>query len=269
MVTYTITGSDASTLTLSDGTTSVIFNTLNSSIENGLLVSFTVNSDTDYKLEINDLNSNVNILTPFVIAENDEFRNNSQVAFAAIFIDKARNIIDSLGFLVTDLAPGQWVVYLKNDPYWSLFPKIPQKRNCVVCFTYNTLMKILPLVENYTIIKTKRNESVKIIRATHKNLGVIEFTENHPFIYNSQIVTFKKLTTLNPNFTNIEIITDKVCDVYNITSHKNIFNLTDDLCMIGAQNSNGHWDCSTVKNYQLTKYINNIPTYNIKKILSS
>jgi hypothetical protein len=268
MVTYSITGTDSTMLQISDGVDSVSFNAFDSSHSNGRLVDFTVKSDSDFGLEINDADGNF-LVTPFIIGQNDEFRNNSQFTFGAIFIDKARNNMDGFGYLAIDLAPGQWVVYLLNDPYWDWFPKpeVPKKKKCFICFTYNTLLKVMPLVKDYTIIKTKRDKQIKIIRATHSKLGTVEFTENHPFIYNSQIVRFGKLVEINPNFTNIEIVNDNIDEVYNITSHKNIFDLSDDLCMIGAQRVNEEWSCTETPNYKVSRHINHIPHYSKRKFV--
>ena len=75
-------------------------------------------------------------------------------------------------------------------------------------------------VKNFAItIKTQRQNKT-MIKATHNVLGEIEFTEDHPFIYNDNIVQFKDLVKINPNFTSHEI-SDKFDEqyIYNFVGH--------------------------------------------------
>lgn len=72
------------------------------------------------------------------------------------------------------------------------------------------------------------------------NIIVVKISFNNPkkciicFIYDT-------LQKINPNFTSYNIIKENINIVYNITFHNNILNLTDYLCMIGAQHTNIGW----------------------------
>jgi len=146
-----------------------------------------------------------------------------------------------------------------------IVPRPPPSK--IPCFSKQTLHKILSSkikdIDLSIIINAPRQHK-KMFRATHSLLGHLEFTSDHPFIYNNKFVPFEDLINLNPNFSNIEEMTYDECDtVYNIIGHPdqlhldNIFILAEDLNMIGAaypENSDKNY---FIKKKQIMKKILN------------
>jgi hypothetical protein len=151
--------------------------------------------------------------------------------------------------ITNQLNPNDYYVYY-NDGSESvsqfIYNKAPQQQEAKkikVCFTFETMQKLIPIIESdtkdYQIIKSKKGDT-KIIRAEHKELGILEFTENHPFYYDSKIITFDELVKVNPNFISYEISSENICYVYNVYKNtnnefENYFKLSNDLIMIGAR----------------------------------
>lgn len=111
------------------------------------------------------------------------------------------------------------------------------------CFSYATLQKILLTIPKQLVITLKSKRiNKKMIRVIHEDLGELEFTHDHPFLYQEKIISFEKLVELNPKFSNSKNIPLEECEtIYNIVGHPfqnhpdNIFILSDDLHMLGAQ----------------------------------
>jgi hypothetical protein len=134
---------------------------------------------------------------------------------------------------------------IRINAYWAASETEPasllQSR---ACFSENTLLKIMDNIdyEHFTglITKSTRNNK-KMYRCYLFDYGKIEFTADHPFIYNNQVYKFESLIKILPNVNNIEEIQNNECNIiYNIIghktqlNHKNVFILTNDICMIGG-----------------------------------
>jgi hypothetical protein len=138
------------------------------------------------------------------------------------------------------LGPSQYVSF--TDSGFGSVQSSPQEvKKIKVCFTYETMQKLIPIIntEEYQVIKSKKGDT-KIIRAEHKELGILEFTENHPFYYNSQVMNFDELVKVNPNFTSYKISNANPYYVYNVYKNtnndlENYFKLSNDLVMLGAR----------------------------------
>lgn len=185
-----------------------------------------------------------------------KIKNMSGQQISAIVFDLGNQQIQNLATLI--YTNGN--ITFENPPISP--PSVPTK----ICFTFYTLQKITPLIanNNYKIIQSIRDKNIKIIRAEHKDLGMLEFTENHPFIYNNKIIQFKNLVLLNPNFKNIMELTNPFKYVYNFVSNENVFKLTDDLHMIGAQHTNTGYTCDLYRNNMLSHSLNNVKLNLIK-----
>lgn len=118
-----------------------------------------------------------------------------------------------------------------------------QSSQTIPCFSYTTLQKILSIIPKKIIITLKsERKNKRMIKAKHEELGELEFTSDHPFYYKEKYIDFEELIKVNPKFYESEEMLPEECDtLYNIVGHPdqthidNIFILSDDLHMIGAQ----------------------------------
>jgi hypothetical protein len=265
MTTLLITGTNIAMMQISDGTSSHTFdgNGIDISYSPGPKVNdFFIRTNNNFKLNVNEVE------TLLECPIGSKFVNNSQITLLCGFWDDiGRN------YFGINLKPAECVVYnggdipnLSDIPWFTYIPveepeptpppKPPSGKRCV-CFTKNTLDKILPLIKkDHIVIESKRDQSLDIIRATHKDLGIIEFTENHPFIHKGKKVNFKNLVKINKNFTDVEIVNDTIDEVYNIASKINVFQLSKDLRMLGAKyiSKEKEWSC---EDYSLRKKLEN------------
>jgi hypothetical protein len=72
----------------------------------------------------------------------------------------------------------------------------------VPCFSENTMMKLLRNVTPripVVLVKSIRWDK-KMYRVNHPIVGELEFTDDHPFIYNNKVYQFKELLDIHPNF---------------------------------------------------------------------
>lgn len=61
-----------------------------------------------------------------------------------------------------------------------------------------------------------------MIKTTHKELGELEFTNDHPFYYKGNYITFEELVKSNPKLSNPKKLILEECDtLYNIVGHPN------------------------------------------------
>lgn len=175
-----------------------------------------------------------NVVISESLNENDIIQNKS--SFDITIIYNSQNFLLPKNFQTT---------YTVNTGGMFIDQKYIQQelKKIHTCFTYETMQKILSLIKNntedYQIIKSKPGLT-KVIKAQHQELGTLEFTENHPFYYNSEIITFDQLVKVNPKFTEYEILNENIPYVYNVYRNKkddaqNYFKLSNDLIIIGAQ----------------------------------
>jgi len=116
------------------------------------------------------------------------------------------------------------------------------------CFskaTYDTLVASGIIDKSHGLIKGDRKMS-KMYRCNYKDVGTIEFTADHPFLYNNEKMTFEELINVNSDFTNVEVVNfdDESCQtIYNVISfpvqldQRNMFKFDDNLFMIGGRNT--------------------------------
>jgi hypothetical protein len=137
-------------------------------------------------------------------------------------------------------------VYNPNNKEWSVTIFLSKNEALGItapCFSYKTLQKILAKIPKNMVVTLKSERYNKdMIKAYHEDLGELEFTNDHPFIYNNNYVTFEELVKLNPKFSISKELPLEDCDIlYNIVGHPkqthpdNIFILANDLHMIGAK----------------------------------
>lgn len=115
--------------------------------------------------------------------------------------------------------------------------------NNAPCFSKNTyeLLKKLNIINKaHVLIQSKKNNK-KMYRCNWNQIGILEFTDDHPFLYKNQILRFDELLN-NPNITDIqEIQNEEVTTVYNVigsteqVSKENLFYINKDLMMFGGK----------------------------------
>src|SRR3989338_905033 len=117
-----------------------------------------------------------------------------------------------------------------------------QEDNRGACFTLHTLRLIFPRFPRIYAITQSSRKNKKIYRCSLKNVGVIEFTDDHPFIYKNKLVLYNELLTINSNISDISEVPENPCEViYNVilyTDHmhiKNTISLDDETKMIGGK----------------------------------
>lgn len=110
------------------------------------------------------------------------------------------------------------------------------------CFTLNTLRLIFSRFPKIYAITQSSRENKKIYRCNLENVGTLEFTDDHPFLYKKKIILYEELIYIHPNISNIiELQTNPDEIIYNVifyTDHmheKNMIVLDDDLRMIGGK----------------------------------
>jgi hypothetical protein len=116
------------------------------------------------------------------------------------------------------------------------------------CFSLNTyrILKQRGVIDRiHATVQSNRNHT-KMYRCNFRNLGTLEFTYDHPFVYNGKVYPFDKLMHIDPSITNVEEIAydDKSVEmVYNIIGYpiqldkRNLFKIDDDLYMVGGKYS--------------------------------
>jgi hypothetical protein len=111
-------------------------------------------------------------------------------------------------------------------------------REHLACFSYNTYMKLTNVFPEFYITLSDINKNKKIIKSQHKIWGDLEFTSDHPFIWNGKLINWENLIKENNMFEGYEIVK---CDViYNVIVTKkqfdqnNMFIIDDNLHVVGA-----------------------------------
>jgi hypothetical protein len=111
----------------------------------------------------------------------------------------------------------------------------------VPCFSHNTLQKIIKVIDKnkiYAITDGVYNNK-KMYSCEILNFGFMEFTFDHPFLFNNKLYTFHELYKIHPHIHNVREI-NYFGKVYNIIGHTeqlhihNHFTLLDNLIMIGG-----------------------------------
>jgi hypothetical protein len=116
------------------------------------------------------------------------------------------------------------------------------------CFSLNTykILRQKGIINRIHATIQSNRYNTKMYRCQFRNLGTIEFTYDHPFIYNKKIYPFEQLMNIDPSITNVEEIgqdDESVKMVYNVIGYpvqldqRNCFQIDDDLYMIGAEYS--------------------------------
>lgn len=105
-----------------------------------------------------------------------------------------------------------------GTPTWTFIRSDSQP-----CFSRETLLKIIktiPANKSILISKTKRNKKV-MYRCEYGNLGTLEFTADHAFLYKDHIYKFEDLIKINPILKkNARLMSENESPyVYNIYGH--------------------------------------------------
>lgn len=146
---------------------------------------------------------------------------------------------------------------------------------CFSLSTFKKLLKHIPELSKKSMFITKGpRKNKKMYRCEIKPYGIVEFTADHPFIYNDIIYTFEDLIKIHPILKkNSTIIptNDSNCNkksiIYNIVCHPqqthddNIFSFSKDLKIIGGFIVPEYWK----ENIKNIKYLNELMLTEPKK----
>lgn len=129
------------------------------------------------------------------------------------------------------------------DPFNVIIPIAP----CFSGLTYKTLLKYIPKLSQSMIVTQSYRGDKKMFRCKIHPYGILEFTHDHPFLYNNKLYTFEELTKIHPSFrkTCSEIPFDdlncgKMSKIYNVIgcqeqyNTNNIFDMGKNLKVIGG-----------------------------------
>jgi hypothetical protein len=126
-----------------------------------------------------------------------------------------------------------------------LFPPIQSpENNNAPCFSHKTykILKEKGIFNKIHVIISGPRNNKEMYSCDFYDLGNLEFTSDHPFLYNNRIVAFEELTQIDTNIKNIKKISnDEIDTVYNVigypiqNDHRNMFRINNNLVMIGGK----------------------------------
>lgn len=131
-----------------------------------------------------------------------------------------------------------------SGPIYNIASYIPSEN--APCFskkTYDKLIEFNIINKPHGLVKGHRDNTT-MYRCNWEPYGILEFTEEHPFIYIDKLYSFSELINIHPNIKNVELIPyndEETKYVYNFISYpiqiheNNMFRLSDNTYIIGAK----------------------------------
>jgi len=116
-----------------------------------------------------------------------------------------------------------------------------------LCFSHNILQKIIKKITNSgaekkILVYGGPRMDKKMYSCEIEGFGKAEFTDDHIFIYNNQVVTFEELIKLDETITKVrKIPSSEIREIYNIIggqeqiSLENVFEINSKILCVGCR----------------------------------
>jgi hypothetical protein len=127
-----------------------------------------------------------------------------------------------------------------------LFPPIPPPvpiNNQAPCFSHKTyeILKENGVINKMHVLISGPRNNKEMYSCDFYDFGNLEFTSDHPFLYNNIITSFEELIKMDPNIKNVKKISNnEINTVYNVIGYpiqddpRNMFRINKNLVMVGG-----------------------------------